>query len=113
MAQLCVCRDACDASGHLQMLALKILDLWHLSLPEALQAASYQQEAGVLKLDNKRAQEDTQRLQEHIWTTGGPSEAEQACRVGPSSQWCHLRGSSRCEPYGHHLSHHRTVEVCT
>eukprot|EP00891_Asterochloris_glomerata_P009568 jgi/Astpho2/9568/fgenesh1_pg.00146_%23_22_t len=37
---------------------------------EPLQAASYQQEAGVLKLDNKRAQEDTQRLQEQIWTIG-------------------------------------------
>lgn len=25
----------------------------------------------MLKLDNKRAQEDTQRLQEQIWTIGG------------------------------------------
>ena len=67
-------------------------------IAEPLQAASYQQEAGVLKLDNKRAQEDIQRLQEHIWTIGGPSEAEQPCCVDPSVQWCRLRTWTVCMP---------------
>ena len=99
--------------AHLQTLIIWNSDLWCLRLPRPLQAASYQQEAGVLKLDNKRAQEDTQRMQEQIWTIGGPSDAKQPCCGGPSFQYCHSRGRSRSGQHGCHPSQHRTVHVFT